>query len=59
MMDHGMAGMGAYMVLFTVLLVALLVLAETATVWLIRNMMRQPQVGRAESKGTPAPEGPA
>ncbi len=55
MMDHGMAGMGVYMVLFTVLLVALLVLAVTATVWLVRNMMRQPRVGRAESKGTPAP----
>ncbi len=55
MMDHGMAGIGVYMVLFTVLLVALLVLAVTATVWLVRNMMRQPRVGRAESKGTPAP----
>jgi hypothetical protein len=55
MMDHGMAGMGVYLVLFTVLLVALLVLAVTATVWLIRNMMRQPGVGRAESEGPPAP----
>jgi len=52
-----MEGMGVYMVLFTILLVALLVLAVTATTWLIRNMMGNSRVNRATSDGRPTTSG--
>jgi uncharacterized membrane protein len=57
MMGHSMEGMGVYMVLFTILLVALLVLAVTATTWLIRNMMGNSRVNRATSDGRPTTSG--
>ena len=57
MMGHGMDGFGVYAVLGTMLLVALLVLAVTATTWLIRNMMGHPRSNRANSDGSPTASG--
>lgn len=59
MMDHGMGEMGVYMVLFAVLLVAVLMLTVTATVWLIRNMMGTARASRTETEGPPTTPGPA
>jgi len=52
-----MDGFGVYAVLGTMLLVALLVLAVTATTWLIRNMMGHPRSNRANSDGSPTASG--
>jgi len=59
MMDHGMGGMGVYMVLFIVLLIAILVLTVTATVWLIRNMIGSARASPTKTEGPPTTPGPA